>query len=170
MSMKITPVLIILTILLFGCSKSSNVTLNGKLTDCPANNICNYDYYENADLTTVASEIGIGGYRVFAYQSADKNVCNATISLSFKTAMSANEFTINASQIAAGQIVKYSFVCACCDYSFFPQPIGGKIQGKKAGNDTWLINASIIMGTAPDKPIDTLVVNQYFTKPITTKL
>ena len=173
MSMKITPTLIILTILLFGCSKSSNVTLNGKLTDCPANNTCTYDYYENADFTTIINQTGTGGYRIFVYESDNKSVCDATISLNFKTAMSANEFTINADQIAAGQIVKYGFSCTCCDYTLFsvnPQPIGGKIQGKKAGNDTWLINASIIMGTAPNKPTDTLVVNQYFTTPFTTKL
>ncbi len=139
--------------------------LTGNLTGCPINTTCSYSYYDNADFTNVSQPVP-GNFRVFSYKNVNINLCGATSELYLKTNLSNNEFEINANQIAAGDIVAYNLVCPCCDYAIWPKPIGGDIKAKRTDATHWLINASIIFGTtvnSVNKPIDTLIVNQYFT-------
>ena len=162
--MKAKAMLLLAICLLWGCSKSTNtdVLLTGKLTDCAANNTCTYNYYENSDLNQY-NQLVNGNYRVFEYKSISPDVCDATTTINFKTAINTSDFVITANQISAGQLVTYAFSCACCDNLANVKPIGGNIKGKKIGANTWLVNAAVILGTSATRPIDTLVVNQYFT-------
>jgi hypothetical protein len=154
-----------LLVVLLGCKKSStpNITLSTNLTDCAANSTCTYTYYDNADFVNATPPVH-GNFRVFSYQSVNQNVCGATSRFFFKTQLSDNEFDITSSQIAAGDVFANNFVCPCCDYDVLFKPIGGEIKGKRTDATHWLVNASIVFGTSPTSPADTVVVNQYFTK------
>jgi hypothetical protein len=100
---------------------------------------------------------------VFSYQSVNPNVCGATSQFFCKTDLTATEFDITSNQIAGGQIFANYFSCPCCEYAVLFKPIGGEIKGKRTDATHWLVNATIIFGTTPTVPVDTLVVNQYFT-------
>jgi len=150
----------ILIVLLFGCSKDGLV-MNGTITGCPINSTCSYQYYENADYTNLYT-LKSGQNRVFVYKSVDSAICNALTSMYFKADMGSNSFEINAKQITLAQVASASLVCACCNTVPF-NPIGGDIRGTKKNSTAWLINAEIIEGDANGKPVDTVVVNQYFT-------
>jgi hypothetical protein len=162
--MKTKLSIIVLFIALLGCKKAANVNvvLTGTLTDCAANSTCSYTYYDNASFTNWNQPVS-GDNRLFWYKTVNNNLCDATTEIYFKTLLNNSDFDITSAQIAAGQIAGYNVNCACCDYQFFPQPIGGEIKGKKTGANTWLINASIILGPSVNHPTDTLIVNQYFT-------
>jgi hypothetical protein len=151
----------ILIVILFGCSKDGLV-MNGTITDCPINSTCSYLYHENADYTNVYA-LTTGQNRVFVYKSIDSAMCNAVTTMYFKADMSSNSFEITAKQITLAQVASANLVCTCCDIAPFINPIGGDIRGTKKNGTTWLINAEIIEGDANSKPIDTVVVNQYFT-------
>jgi len=163
--MKLVTTILILCTVLLGCKKDkSSRVLGGALTDCPANCTCTYNYYDNADFTST-SPPAAGNFRVFVYKSISANSCGPRSEIYFKTNLSNNEFEINAGQIAAGEIVAYYDACPCCEYANFapfPKPIGGAIKAQRTGATRWLVNASIIFGTANNTPIDTMVVNQYF--------
>ncbi len=161
--MKIKTTIIILFAVVLGCKKAANinVVLTGALTDCAANSTCTYFYYDNANFTNWNQPVN-GDSRIFWYKSVNSNLCNTTTEIYFKTSLSNSDFDITSTQVAAGQIVGYNVSCACCDYQFFPKPIGGEIKGKRTDANHWLINASIILGGNATDPTDTLVVNQYF--------
>jgi hypothetical protein len=163
--MKHKATLVILLMIAIGCKKNSgdnNITLDGALTGCPLNNSCTYNYYNNADFNLAVQPPIAGKNRVFVYKAINNNLCAATTSLYFKTASGNSSFDITTDQIAAGQVVGYGFNCACCDVLANVKPIGGEIKGKSTDGSHWLINASVIIGTAVDKPIDTIKVNQTF--------
>ena len=101
---------------------------------------------------------------MFWYKSVNNNLCNAATEIYFKTSLSNNDFEINSNQIASGQLSGYVFSCACCDVLANVKPIGGEIKGKRTDATHWLINASVIIGTAGNAPLDTIIVNQYFTQ------
>jgi hypothetical protein len=159
--MKIKPSLIVLLVILFGCNKDNmNVTVDGALTDCAKNFTCTYNFYENA---SIGNDIAIvhGSNRVFMFLAIDSNLCDYTDRLFFKTTTSDNDFDITSSQIAAGGAT-YIESCPCCNIAFEPHAIGGEIKGKKTDVTHWLLNAKIILGDPSNRPIDTVVVNQYF--------
>lgn len=165
--MKTKPFLILflfIILILFGCSKDNNSpVLDGVITDCPVNRTCTYDYYENADFNLFKPVSG--NFTVFWYSSTNSLLCNSITSIYVKVPASiaySSSFVINSSQIAAGQQVGYDFSCDCCYYVGGVKPIGGLIKGKKDGPVRWLINAKIIL-SSPNKSVDTLIVNQYFT-------
>ena len=163
--MKIKAAIIILCVIMFSCRKSSKpeITLTGTLSDCPANSTCTYNYFDNADFTNGNQPVA-GSSCVFWYKTVNANMCGATTEFLFKTNMSDIEFDITSSQIAAGDVFANNFVCPCCDYDIAFKPIGGEIKGRRTDATHWLINASIIFGTSISAPIDTVVVNQYFTR------
>jgi hypothetical protein len=164
--MKIKTAVFLLCVTLFSCSKDNNpITLNGTLTNCPANATCTYNYYEAADFAG-SNQLVRGNYRVFAYNSFEQNACGPNTLLYFKISLSNNYFDISSSQIAKGQVTSYIQDCPCCEYFapvIYAKPIGGEIRGKKTDSNHWLINASVILGSSINNPIDTVVVNQYFT-------
>jgi hypothetical protein len=163
--MKTKPVIFILYIFLLGCSKdnSPNITLNGALTNCATGTMCTYNYYQSADFTG-PNQIVDGNYRVFAYNNVTNTSCGSNVQFYFKTALSNNYLDITSSQIAAGQVLAYNVICACCAYPLaYSKPIGGEIKGEKTDSNHWLINASIVFGNASNVPVDTITVNQYFT-------
>ena len=161
--MKAKSTIFILLVLLLSCKKSqnTNVVLNGLLTNCAANSSCTHNYYDNADFIN-GGQLERGAYRVFCYKSVNANLCGITNQLYFETSMNNDDFVISSNQIAAGQVAAYDMVCPCCDVAFITKPIGGEIKGKRTDETHWLINASIVFGTAINAPLDTLVVNQYF--------
>ncbi|BAU55447.1 hypothetical protein [Mucilaginibacter gotjawali] len=161
--MKTLSTVLILSFILFSCKKGSNpqVTLNGTLTTCPTNSTCTYNYYNNADFKDWSKPVS-GNSRVFWYKSVNNTICDAATEIYFKTALSNNDFDITSNQIAAGQVSGYVFSCACCDVLANVKPIGGEIKGKRTDATHWLINASVIIGTASNAPLDTIIVNQYF--------
>jgi hypothetical protein len=164
--MKNKTLLLILLFIAMGCKKNnndSNVIVNGNLTGCPLNNSCSYSFYNNADFNLAVQPPVAGGNRVFLYKAINNNMCAAATSLYIKTASGNSSFDITSDQIAAGQLVNYGFSCACCDVLANIKPIGGEVKGKSTDNSHWLINATVIVGTAIDKPIDTIKVNQTFT-------
>ena len=152
-----------LCVIALSCRKSSGpqVTLTGALTNCQGNSVCTYSYYEHAHFTGTFPQLAAGSDRVFAYKSADSSLCDYSILLDFETSLSDNDFDITASQIAAGHAI-YAVSCPCCDFGYDPNAIGGEIKGKKIDDSHWLINATVIVGGPSNKPVDTLVVNQYF--------
>jgi len=143
--MKKTTILLLFAFLL-RCrkDKNSNITLNGPLTYCPANNTCTYNYYDQADLNGY-SQLITGGDRVFIYKSVDSSLCDITARLYFKTSLSNNDFGLNGSQIAAGAAA-YNLSCACCYIAYQSKPIGGEIKGKRTDASHWLVNATVILG------------------------
>ncbi|WP_259067259.1 hypothetical protein HDF24_11715 [Mucilaginibacter sp. X4EP1] len=154
--------LFILVATLLGCSKDkSSITLSGPSNSCPVNSSCSYIYYDNANFNNTAS-VQAGPNRVFTYVVVNSQICNLSTSVYFKTALSNNDFEINDQQIASGQVVAYGEVCTCCDLLANTKVIGGDIKGKKTGTNTWLINATVIIGNSSGTPIDTVAVNQYF--------
>jgi hypothetical protein len=160
--MKAKAAVFILFVILLGCQKGSNpkITLNGALTNCPT---CTFNYYDNADIANGAPVPG--NYRVFWYGSITPATCGPTSQFYFKTPLNENtDFDIASSQIAAGEVVAYSFQCPCCYIENVAKPIGGEIKGQRADATHWLINATIILGVSINQTTDTLVVNQYFTK------
>lgn len=164
--MKAKAPIFILFIILFGCrkEKNPNVTLDGAITACPANYTCTYNYYDNADFTTIKLPVQ-GNYRVFWYNSVNASACGKITQFYFKTSLSSNSFDIDSSQIVEGQIVAQEVDCLCCGRATLDtKPIGGEIKGRRTDATHWLVNASIIFeSTFNDKPVDTLAVNQYFT-------
>ncbi len=160
--MKIKALILVLFVVLLGCGKRTNVNvvLNGPLSDCPANFTCNYVYYDHAGVQQ--NHLGPGASREFSYTAVDSTVCTDTRQLYFDFALSSDEFDIKSAQIAAGQAV-YFESCPCCNFAFNPEAVGGEIKGKRTDASHWLINATIIIGDANDKPVDTLIVNQTFT-------
>lgn len=150
---------------LLGCRKDNTpkVTLSTTLTNCPANSTCTYSYYNNADFANAGTVIH-GNYRVFSYQSVNASVCGATSQFYFKTALSDDDFDITSNQIASGDVFANDFTCPCCEIDVLFKPIGGEIKGKRTDDTHWLVNASIVFGTSAMNPVDTVVVNQYFTK------
>jgi len=163
--MKSKALIIFLCVIVLGCTKKSNinVVLSTNLTNCPANYTCAYSYFDNADFKNWYQPVH-GNYRVFWYKSVDSALCSATSTFYFKTPMSQGDFDITANQIASGQVFAQNFECPCCDFASITKPIGGEIKGKKTDATHWLVNATIVFGTSFDKPIDTLVVNQYFSQ------
>jgi len=163
--MKNKAVIFFFCLLAIGCTKkgNTNVVLNGKLTDCPANSTCTYNYYDNADFNNWSKPVH-GNSRVFWYKSVNNTLCDAANEIYFKTPLSDGDFDITSSQIASGQVSGYGFSCACCDVLANVKPLGGEIKGKRSDATHWLINASVIIGTDSHGPIDTIVVNQYFTQ------
>lgn len=163
--MKAFSTILILSLLLFSCKKGSNpqVTLTGTLTNCPVNSTCTDNYFDNADFKDWSKPVQ-GNYRVFWYKSVNSNLCDAATEIYFKTSLSNNDFDITSNQIASGQVSGYVFSCACCDVLANVKPIGGEIKGKRTDATHWLINASVIIGTASNAPLDTIIVNQYFTQ------
>ena len=160
MKFKIT-LLICLCAIFASCKKDKKVSLTGTLTSCPANSECSYAYYDNADFNLTNQPIK-GTSRVFWYKSIDSSLCHATSELYFKTSLGNNDFDIGANQIAAGQVVAYGFICACCEVVYNTKPIGGEIKGERKDASHWLVNAKIIFGNAVNTPIDTLTINQIF--------
>jgi len=164
--MKVKATIFILFVILLSCRKDNNpnVVLNGALTDCPANFTCSYSYYDNADFTNIKLPVQ-GNYSVFWYNSVNANVCGATTQFYFKISSGSTSFDIGSSQIANGQIVAREIDCPCCERATLAtEPIGGEIKGKRIDATHWLLNASIVFGTTFNKaPVDTLIVNQYFT-------
>ena len=162
--MKAKATIFILFVTLLSCRKdnSPNIVLNGTLTDCPASSSCAYNYYDNADFTS-DNQVVKGSFRLFLFKSVSVNTCGPTSQFSFKTSLGNNDFDINSNQIASGQIVAYDIICPCCYSDFVTKPIGGEIKGKRTDATHWLLNASIIFGVPNGNPVDTLVVNQYFT-------
>jgi len=163
--MKNKVIISVLCILSLGCTKKSNVNvvLNGPLTDCTANSTCTYSYFDNADFQDW-NQPAHGNYRVFWYKSINANVCGAVSEFYFKTPLTDGDFDITSGQIAAGQIIANNFACPCCYIDVLFKPIGGEIKGKRTDATHYLVNASIIFGTSANTPVDTLVVNQYFTR------
>jgi len=163
--MKARIILVILCAIMFSCKKGTkpDIVLNGALTDCAANLTCTYNYFDNADFTNGNQPVA-GSSRVFWYKTVNANICGATTEFFFKTNMSDTEFDITSSQIAAGDVFANDFICPCCDYAALFKPIGGEIKGQRTDATHWLVNASIIFGTSMNTPVDTVVVNQYFTR------
>jgi len=157
--MKTKITLVIAGILLFACNKDAPIVVDGALSMCPVNTICTYNYYESADFG--GNRPKLGNYRVFWYKSTNKNLCDATSDLYFKTSLSSNNFVIDAQQIAGRQMVGYNFSCICCN-NMPLKPIGGEIKGKKIDANHWVINATVILANSQNKPLDTIKVNQYF--------
>ena len=106
-----------------------------------------------------------GNNRVFAYSSTNGNLCGPNAALYFKNSLSNSSFIINSSQIVAGDVMAYNFACPCCESAVLESiPVGGEIKAKKTDATHWLVNATIIFGDRfNNTPIDTLIVNQYFT-------
>jgi hypothetical protein len=166
--MKQGVTIFVLLLVLLSCKKNSspNITLSTNLTNCPANSNCTYNYYDDADFGNAMPPVH-GSFRVFSYQSGTLDGCGAISQFLFKTALNAVEFDINSNQIAAGQIVvgdQNSCPCCATAIAIFVKPIGGEIKGKRTDATHWLVNASIIFGSTITSPIDTIVVNQYFTQ------
>jgi len=162
--MKIKASILILFVVLFGCSKGNNVnvTLNGALSNCSANYVCTYNYYDHAEVSQ--NKLTTGGSRVFSYTSVDSSGCVDTKQLYFKTSLGSGDFDLKASQIAAGLAIYYEGGGPICmPVIEATKPIGGEIKGKKTDADHWLINATVILGDINNKPVDTLSVNQIFT-------
>ena len=161
--MKVKATIFLLCVILFSCKKDNNpnVVLNGTLTDCPANSICTYNYFDNADISASSQPVN-GNYRVFWYKSISNNTCGPTGRFYFKAPLNNNNFDINSAQIASGQVVAYDIICPCCYSDFVTKPIGGEIKGKRTDATHWLLNVSIVFGISNGNPTDTLVVNQYF--------
>ena len=164
-SMKARATLFILFVILLGCKKGSspNTTLSTALTDCPSNFNCTYHYYNNADFVNAGDPVQ-GNFRLFSYQTGEGNSCGPNSKFYFKIAPGATNFDITSNQIAEGKIFAYFFNCPCCDFGMFDMPIGGEIKGERTDATHWLVNASIVFGTSVTAPVDTLVVNQYFTQ------
>ncbi|HEY5327718.1 MAG TPA: hypothetical protein VIJ27_12015 [Mucilaginibacter sp.] len=161
--MKIKGSILILFAVLLGCSKGNNinVTLNGALSNCPANYVCTYNYYDHAEVSQ--NKLTTGGSRVFSYTSVDSSGCIDTKQLYFKTSLGNSDFDLKASQVAAGLAIYYESRSICMPAIEATKPIGGEIKGKKTDADHWLINATVILGDINNKPVDTLTVNQSFT-------
>jgi hypothetical protein len=164
--MKVKAIIFALFVVLFSCRKDTgpNVVLDGTLTDCPANFTCNYNYFDNADFTTIKLPVQ-GNYRVFWYDSQNTVSCGTLIQFYFKIPLSSSSFEFSSNQIVAGEVVAQDEVCLCCGRATIgTEPISGEIKGKRTDATHWLINATIVFGTTFNKvPVDTLVVNQYFT-------
>jgi hypothetical protein len=164
--MRIKWAIITLAVLALGCNKDNgnnpNVTLDGALTGCDAKSTCTFNYYENAGYTQYSNAPVKGNSRLFWYKTINSSMCDATAQVAFKTPSNASSFEITSEQIASGGVVNYTYSCACCDY-LSATVMGGDIKGKRINSNSWLINASIIMGFN-NKPVDTIVVNQYFTQ------
>jgi hypothetical protein len=163
--MKAKATIFMLCVIILSCRKgnSPDITLNGKLTDCSANSTCTYSYFDNAEINSTHQIIS-GNFRVFCYKSVNVNLCGATSEFFVKTALGDSEFDITSSQIAAGQVFANDFSCPCCENALLFTPIGGEIKGKRTDATHWLVNATIIFGTSPTTPVDTLVINQYFSQ------
>lgn len=163
--MKNRIVILAMTLTLVACKKGHgpDVVLTGKLTDCPANSVCSYNYYDHADFSTSNPKVFAGQNTVFSYSSVNNNICGLTTSLIFKAPEGLELFEITSNQIASGQIVGNYMSCPCCDDIVLFKPIGGEIKGERTDNTHWLINATVVFGTEPTNPTDTLTVNQYFT-------
>ncbi len=159
--MKTAAALLILCFIIWGCRKNGGpqVNLNGPLTVCNANYTCFYNYYDRAHVTGSYPQLQAGSSRVFVYKSVDSSVCDLTVQLSFETSLSDNTFVIDPSRLPAGA---FSTSCICCDFAYFPTTLSGEIKGKRTDNTHWLINATIITSDTNHKPLDTLLVNQYF--------
>jgi hypothetical protein len=153
---------VLLIAILFGCSKDNGIVMNGTFTDCPPGGSCSYSYYENVDFTSPTA-LTAGPNRVFVYKCITNNNCTATTSLYFKTTMGSSSFEIDSTQIAAAKLATAGLVCACCNMPGNLKQIHGDIRAKKTGTNTWLINAYVVQGDADGHPIDTVLVNQYFT-------
>lgn len=164
--MNVKATIFTLLVVALGCRKDTgpNVVLNGALTDCPANFSCNYSYYDYADYTDIKLPVQ-GNYRVFWFNSTNASGCGTIRQFYFKTLLSSNSFDIGSDQIAEGQIIAQESDCLCCGRATLAtKPIGGEIKGKRTDATHWLVNASIIFGSIVNNdPVDTLVVNQYFT-------
>ena len=160
--MKNMITILFLGVILLGCSKNkdNNISLSSTLTDCPANTVCTYNYFDNADISGT-NQLAAGSSRVFWYKNVNNSSCDITGQLNFKASLSSNSFVINSSQIAAG-LATYNQSCVCCNLIFL-KTIGGEIKGKRTDMNHWLINATIIRADINNKPFDTLKVNQYFT-------
>jgi hypothetical protein len=160
--MKNIAIVLFLGVILFGCRKSgdNNISLSGTLTNCPANTVCTYNYFDHADISAT-NQLVAGSDRVFWYKSVNNNLCNITNEFNFRTSLKSNSFVINSNGIATG-LVTYNQSCTCCSFILL-KPIGGEIKGKRTDVDQWLINATVILGDNNNKPFDTLKVNQYFT-------
>jgi len=150
-------------ILITSCKKSSDLVLDTNLSSCPINSTCTYNFNDNSNFSG-SNQIVAGSDRVFTYQSINTNLCDLTTQFFFKIPMGSTQFTIDSAQIVNGQVSSYFNICACCDLIANLNPIGGVIKGKSIDGSRWLINAKVIIGTSSNQPLDTLVVNQYFTK------
>ena len=154
---------LLLFFLFIGCNKTNDLGLDNNLSGCPINSNCIYTYLDNADLSQNTGVVS-GNFRVFNYQVLNSKICDLTTGLYFKVPIFNNNFVIDANQIETNNTVIYYYSCICCDFLANIHPIGGTIKGKIIRPNQWLINANVIVGLSNDKPLDTIVVNQYFTK------
>jgi hypothetical protein len=149
-------------LILFASCKKSNLdgAINAKLTNCPANSDCTYQYAGPIDFDSQLQSKP-GNFRSFYYVSINHKMCEAQTKLYFKTGLENKDFSITKSDILNGA-ADYKMVCACCT-TIDMVPIDGYIKGSKKDNERWLINAHIVLGTRNGTPIDTLDIRQYFT-------
>jgi hypothetical protein len=162
--MKINAIILILCILLFGCHKDKPIILDTTLTNCPANNTCNYSYFDHADFSAI-SPVGWGAYRVFAYSRNYDNTCGPIAQFYLKISLNSSDFVVNINQASEPQIILATDdTCPCCGRANTLVPlIGGEIKGKRVSANIWLLNARIIFGYDASHPTDSIKVNQYFT-------
>lgn len=161
--MKTKTIAFLFLILICSCQKGSVLILDTNLSSCPINSTCTYNFNDNSNFSG-SNQIISGNDRVFFYQSVNNKLCDLTTQLFLKIPMGNTEFKIDSAQIVSQQLVGYFTNCACCELLANVNPIGGEIKGKSIDGTHWLINAKVIVGISPNKPIDTLIVNQYFSK------
>jgi hypothetical protein len=160
--MKTKITLFIVGMLLFACHKDKPIAVDPNLTGCPVNSSCTYNYYDQADFSAI-NPLTHGNNRVFLY-SRSNGGCGPTSQFYVKTTLSNEDFTINLSQLASGQMIAYNNGCPCCARAGGLIPvIGCEIKGRRVNTTHWLINARIIFGTSSTTPTDSIKVNQYFT-------
>jgi len=164
--MKIKAIIFVVAIAFFSCHKDTSLRLDTNLTNCPASRTCTYQYYQQADFIT--NKLQHGNFRIFEYKSTNSG-CGPNSEFYLKTTLSASNFIITSSQIAAGQVVTASVNnCPCCEYTSFTipafaKPVAGEIKGQRIDAAHWLINARILFGASSSAPTDLIKVNQYFT-------
>jgi hypothetical protein len=142
------------------CGKDKEAVIDTKLTGCPVNSNCTYNFANSADFQE-PNKIVSGNNRVFSYNSTTTNLCSISTQFYFKTPLNNADFIISNSEIAAGGAY-YTFMCPCCDYISL-KPIGGEIKGRMINGKKWLVNASVILGNVQSTVVDTIKINQYFT-------
>src|ERR1700760_1122127 len=115
--MKLRSMTFLFFVALLGCKKQGNpaVTLTATPTGCPLNSICSFTYYSSSDISNTF-QVTNGNYRVFAYQSIDSAIGDATASVYFKISSGVTSFDITSAQMVSGQSALYGFSCPCCDY------------------------------------------------------
>ncbi|GGG76603.1 hypothetical protein GCM10007415_05530 [Parapedobacter pyrenivorans] len=127
---------------------------------------CTYTFQQHAQLDRF--RVAGGNALVFTYKQywdwggGVKNSASPYSALSFEVAGGTTFFNYGNKEIAGDKVSFHTMCISCGTVSF--EPVGGRIQGRKIDDRTWLVDGNVFLESPNGSHRDTLSFKGFFTK------